>query len=375
MSHFLTKQQLGILRVVSRQFFAQMDRDCLKNATQQLLTFCSEHGPLPNAAKDVSFLIEGLVYADPATVLPSIFPALLENLVVKRKSYHSYDAKGDVEKSFLPSSTQVESDADAEAWHLGNLSTRELTWRLRLLRGAVRYGGSALLPFTENLRATLRHTLNHDTASVSDNAAKLLKSMLAGLAETYPLDFRSLPPKEWPRAHSYGALLREPLQTKERGHWASVAVAWHECSENEATLAAALLEEHLLEPLEALACSEEAFSSATASPSDQTARTTTWKNAMRSALACFRGGASLLHDFDSSQGDDEAQGLSTGSAASRYSIPQLKGMRQRAVAAANVAHTMLWGTESNEGRGFGPSQAIIAEEWIKVRYKNTISCN
>ena len=368
MSHFLQKQQSGILRVMARQLFAQMDRDCLKSATQQLLTFCLEHGPLPNAAKDFSFLIEGLVFADPVIVIPSILPALLEDLVVEKLMAQKSAAQEERKKSALSPSPRVEKGVDDEVWRLGSLSTRELTWRLRLLRGAVRHGGSALLPFAEVLQATVRHTLHHDTTSVSDNAAKLLKSMLAGLAETYPLDFRSLPPNEWIYAHTYGALSRQPLQDKDSGHWASVAVAWHECSEKEAILAAALLEEHLLKPLESLARHEGAFSNDATSSGDQAARTTTWKNAFRSTLACLRGGASLLHDFDSSQGgDDGAQGLPTGSAATRYSMPQLKGMRQRAINAANTAHSILWGTESNDGISFGPSRAFIAEEWIKVR--------
>jgi hypothetical protein len=316
MSKYLTKQQSGMVRVVARQLSAQMDASCLAAATQRLVAFCVEDGPLPNAAKDASFLVEGLAYANPAAVLPVLLPALLEGVVV------------------------VEGGG---SWRLGTVSARVLAWRLRLLRGAVRYGGRALLPFAEALQAAVRHTLGHEDGSVAGAGAKCLKALLSGLAETYPLDYRSAPHGDT---------------------WASVAVAWHECSAEEASLAAALLEEHLLLPLQDLA---RGGTRAADGPSHK--RAAAWKASLGSAHACLRGGAALLHDHDPrhESGDDGAQGLPTGSAAVRFGGPlALVGLRQRAAAAAADAHAHLWGPSEEGTEGLGPHRAVLTAEWIKV---------
>lgn len=348
-ARYLTKQQSGMLRVVARQLFGQMDSQCLAAATQRLVAFC-EDGPLPNAAKDASFLVEGLAYANPAAVLPTLLPALLEGLVI--------GGSESAQKRTAEGSAKPAAEASAR-WGLGALASRALAWRLRLLRGAVRYGGRALLPFAGRLQATLRCTLGHEDAGVAGGAAKLLKALLAGLAETYPRDYRSAPPVSWPRAH--GAL--PPLSDDGRS-WASVAVAWHECSAEEATLAAALLEEHLLAPLETLG-----GSTADGAPADGRAahaRALAWQGAARSALACLRGGASLLHDHGPEDDrDDGAQGLHTGSAAVRFGL--LVGLRQRAAAAATHAHARLWGLGEEGKEGLGPHRAVLTAEWIKVR--------
>lgn len=288
-------RQSALIRELSHLFFRRMHVDVHRDCASLLADFVTNN-QVPNAVKDVSFLVEACVSADPTVLDLFILPLT--------KGVLNDDSKLNV-----------------------SMSSRELSWRLQILRGALRYAGPSCVKYAQIISDVLDATSEHKDKDVSKAACKLLRSTLQGMSETYPL-----------KGKTYEACGQADIT------WTRT-VSWHQCSESEFTFAIRLLERNMLEPLTRL----------------HTADKTSSERCLRKILQCVRGAAGMLHDFKG--GNDTI--FDTASAYGRHhALDSSNALLEIRQTVAKGLHQVLLVTKSKEG-----AESIKQVKlWVKCAY-------
>lgn len=176
------------------------------------------------------------------------------------------------------------------------LTTSEKIWHLNILNGMVRFNDVDdlfLLQYQNELRAILQHFLTkEDDKEVYEAASTVLQHLLHALLSVYTHDFRSLSPKEWQDAISCesGAFQYMGVSSS----WRHLSLSWHEPKAAELGFGFALLQEHLIAPLDELKEMEN--------KKDTTVRL--WLVRLRRVLHCVRGAMTVLVDEEMPTSDN-----------------------------------------------------------------------
>lgn len=264
---------VGLITVVTQQLFMMMDEPAAEVASGKVLRFVTDRA-LPNVEKDVAAILEMIAWARPARTVASFFPALCDGLLTN---------------SNPPALTP-------------GISPMLLRWRLRLLSGLARGAKLAMVPHGSTLRCLIAIGIKHSDKSVRKSARKLLRKALEGLCEINLADTRALPPARWVDADSVLEWRRlcEPISTSEQD------TTWVEPSPEALALAAGLLEDFFVQPMQALSlelskeCGEENGDVATASSAAGV-----WREHLKTMGYALRGGVALLSDRDTPGEDDD----------------------------------------------------------------------
>ncbi|KAG5177989.1 hypothetical protein JKP88DRAFT_330915 [Tribonema minus] len=238
-----------LLRGICRQLFAQMDAAALAHASRALLTKLLE-SPLSDGAKDAAAALEGCALAAPERAMALFVPALTAD--VRRDAPHRLVAW----RLRLLSGLVKHARGVAPAPAVGAREARgaAVVAHAAQLRSALG-AGAAVVPHAAQLRSALAAGMAHGDRHARKTACKLLRHMLHGLVEVYPVDSRSLPPARWSQIGTPAEWHRlgEPPLLHPRDQ---LDVRWHEPQEDELKLAAALVQEFVLAPLDALAAAD-----------------------------------------------------------------------------------------------------------------------
>lgn len=344
---------VGLISVVMRQLFMMMDEPAAEVASGKVLRFVTDR-PLPNVEKDVAAIVTVIARARPARTVATFLPALCDGLL---------------------------ANSDPPALTPGT-SPGILRWRLRLLSGLARGAKLAMAPHGSILRRLIAAGIKHSDKSVRKSARKLLRKALEGLCEITLADTRSLPPARWANADSVLEWRRlcEPVSTNEQD------TTWVEPSPEALALAAGLLEEFFVQPMQLLSLElsrergEGDDDAATASSA-----VGVWRENLKTMDYALRGGVALLSDRDIPGEDDEASSehlrddnyISVGSrglsrllsAAGGVEGPKLYGMV--AGLRANATRFLIVALEAC-AKGNGPNDVKAAK--LAIQLSRRISC-
>jgi hypothetical protein len=120
------------------------------------------------SVKDVTGFVSGVVAANPPVGLPAVLDPLVRGIVGV-----GIDGAG------AAVSTVTSKDA--------------LCWYFHVMSGAVKLGGSALLPVIPAIVSCLKVGLSHDSRKVQKRCGKVLRSVLKSFLTFYTVDWKSLP--------------------------------------------------------------------------------------------------------------------------------------------------------------------------------------
>lgn len=343
----------GLISVVMRQLFMMMDEPAAEVASGKVLRFVTDR-PLPNVEKDVAAIVKVIAWARPAWTVATLFPALCDGLL---------------------------ANSDPPALTLG-ISPGILRWRLRLLSGLARGAKLAMAPHGSILRRLIAAGIQHNDKTVRKSARKLLRKALEGLCEIALAETRSLPPARWANVDSVLEWRRlcEPVSTNEQD------TAWIEPSPEALALAAGLLEEFFVQPMQILSLElsrergEGDDDAATASSA-----VGVWREHLKTMDYALRGGVALLSDRDIPGEDDDASSehlrddnyISVGSrglsrllsTAGGGEGPKLYGMV--AGLRANATRFLIAALEAC-AKGNGPNDVKAAK--LAIQLSGRISC-
>lgn len=174
-----------------------------------------------------------------------------------------------------------------------SLMANEKIWNLRILGGITRFNDGqhrTLLAHREQIRSILSKYLDpEEDKEVFEAAASVLEELLHGLVGVYPLEFRSLPPREWDIAtsdsHGMGQFLGAAVS------WGKLRPQWHEPNGGELEFAYELLQDHLLGAFKAMDVLRSA--------GDVAVRQ--WNPLLKKVYAAVRGARYILVDTPSGQ--------------------------------------------------------------------------
>lgn len=268
-----------LIKLVTQQLFTMADEPAAEMAATKVLRFVTDRA-LPHVEKDAAGVVEMVASARPERTVSTFFPALCEGLLAKS----------------APSS-------EPPTFASGT-SPALLRWRLQLLSGLVRGGGAALAPHGPTLRRLIAAGISHADKSVRKGARKVLRKALQGLCETYPADWRSLPPARWAKLGSAAEWRRifEPVAAEE------MDIAWVQPSTEGLTLTANLLDDFLVRPLNQLAMELAREPSEDETAVNSVTRAGVWREHLKTMEYAFRGAVCLLGDRGTPGEDDDSPG-------------------------------------------------------------------
>lgn len=181
------------IQIVAAPLFASFGSDTLPTATRMLTSFAL-NSPAASTAKDMSLLLKAAARVNADLILHEVLPLLLDDLLHKR--------------------------------------AQSIAYRVRLLSGAVRYAGRAIIPYMSRLINCLHPLLGATNKDVRKAACKLLRHLLSCLSESYTLE---------------APISRDSTTDVYSG------ISWHLPSPEELRLAGDLISEFALRPLESAA--------------------------------------------------------------------------------------------------------------------------
>ncbi len=311
------------LHTLFSALFPQLSPRLAKAALDRVVSWLSGVGVI-EAVKDVARLEEALVASSPVAGLAKLVPLHTSAIA-----------------------TAAGNDDKLVAWHA------------RLLSGAVKSSGAAVLPHLPAITAALRTCLGSKDSDVRDAGGKLLRWSLACLLSTYDAESRSHAPSAWANLGMTWQSWAMPYAWTAPGNTQAKALeaaglalpglepAWHSPSTPERTAALALVQEFIVGPMDRLsafattygppegaapppygeaampATESEALTAAGSTAAGVLARTTLapavlsaeserLRTDLSSLLMGFRGAVCALSDFAGPRGDDIV--ISTGTA-------------------------------------------------------------
>ena len=266
-----------LIKLVTQQLFTMADEPAAEMAATKVFRFVTDRA-LPHVGKDAAGMVEMVASARPERTVSTFFPALCDGLLA----------------ASTPSS-------ETPAFASGT-SPALLRWRLQLLSGLVRGAGAALAPHGPTLHLVITAGISHGDKGVRKGARKVLRKALQGLCETYPTDWRSLPPARWAKLSSAAEWRRicEPVAAEE------MDIAWVQPSTEGLTLAANLLDDFLVRPLNELALELAREPAEDETTVGSAIRAGVWREHLKTIEYAFRGAVCLLGDRGTPGEDDEA---------------------------------------------------------------------
>lgn len=344
----------GLIKVVTEQLFTMADEPAAKVASSKIFLFVTDQA-VPNVEKDLAAMVEVMASALPAKTVATFFPALCDGLLVTSTTTS-------ISSAFAPGTSPV-----------------LLQWRLRLLSGLARGSRAALVPHGLTLRRLIAAGIGHSDKKVRKCGRKLLRKALHGLCELSPSEKRSLPPARWANVHSVIEWRRlcEPLPAGEHD------ITWVQPSAEGLVLAAELLEDFLVRPMEELSlklstrCSKEDSSARAISTSPSV-----WREHLKTMDYSFRGAVCLLGDRET-PGEDEGGSdqhlrddiyLAVGSQGLSQLLAEKEGPRLYKMVAglrAEIARFMRAALESC-AQSNGPTDVKAAK--LSIRLSERVAC-
>lgn len=340
-----------LIRVVTQQLFTMADEPAAEMACAKVVRFVMDRA-LPNAEKDAAAMVEMVASARPARTVSTLFPSLCDGLLAPKTASSNAAV-------FAPGASPV-----------------LLRWRLQLLSGLARGAGAALAPHGCALRRLISAGISHKDKRVRKGARKLLRKALIGLCELRPADSRSLPPSRWENVHSVAEWRRlcEPLAGGE------VDAAWVEPSQEGLSLAALLLEDFLLRPMQELTA--ELAKGSSAEDAGTAAAAGVWREHLKTMDYAFRGGVCMLGDRGTPGEDDEVSGeyvrddvyLAVGGHSLSRLLAAEDGPRLYGMVAGLRAETARFMRASLEACAREKGPADVKSAKLAVRLSQRVAC-
>ena len=188
------------------KFFGQMSDSLYANALRRTKEFVfSTYLP----SKEMGYLISSCVRGNPTLGIAAFIPTVIEAL------------KAD-------------------------LSESEISYQLRILFNAVACSGSAILPYQSDIINVINQFASRDSKPIRKLACKLIRHVSYALVAIYPLERRSLNPKDWNECVKNGTCYEM------WGHaytWDQLEINWHIPSPDEYAFGSEIIQSHVLSPI------------------------------------------------------------------------------------------------------------------------------